>query len=187
MGVRTAVLCPGEEDLPYLEVKTLRAKGSVRCAITCHQLYECYTHFIGGRTLPCVEDGCAGCKAARPARYEAFASVVTLPDRKHQLLRLTRNAVLMLKSGVGPVTSLRGVFMLVERKGSRENGRLCVEVSSDTVPTERLPESPVIFAHLSRIWRIDGLEVLCDERAFVAQLQAFVDDVEASREVKDAG
>lgn len=186
MGIRLACLDPNEDALPYLELVTLRAGARQRGLVTCDKFLEVETHFIGGRTLPCLDEGCAACDLKRPRRYEAFASVVWSHNTKHQIVRLTRNAMLMAKSALIDVCSPRGYVLEIERRTARANGRLVVTVDPTIVPGRKMPDAPDLLAHLARVWRIDGMEVVGDEREYVAQLQAFVSEAVAKGGAKHA-
>lgn len=186
MGVRRTVLDPNEDQLPYLATVTLGAKAKGRAVITCDEAYECFTHFVGGRTLPCLEPECACCTAERPKRYEGFISLIWIVGRRHQLVRMTRNAMMQLKSQTTPSSSLRGRVVLLERKGGRSNGRVEVLVEPETIEVSRLPAKPDLEAHLARIWRVDGLDVTKDERAYVRQLSAFTEESIAKGRAQNA-
>ncbi len=177
MGVRRHVLSPLETDLAYLPVITLGKKQRGRCVITSEEPYEVDVHWLGGRTLPCLESGCGACEAQRPKKYEAYLGVVWSTSRKHEILRLTKAAMFQLKSGLSGRDSIRGSVLAVERKGDRPNGRVIVTVEPLQVEIARLPQSPDLEAHLARIWRVDGIEVTKDERAYVTSLQAFTEGI----------
>lgn len=174
MGVRTVCLDPNEDDLPYIATVTLGAKAKGRGVITCTEPYECYTHYIGGRTLPCMERDCGACAAGRPARYEGFVSLVWMAGRKHEILRMTKNAMFMLKSGMIDSNDYRGTIINVERKTGRANGRVVVFVEPVCIEIAKLPSAPKLEKYLSRIWRVDGIEVLEGDQAYIAQYTQFL-------------
>lgn len=186
MGVSRHVLNPLESDLSYLPVTTLGRKQRGRCVITSDDFYEVDVHWIGGRTLPCLDKECAACKAQRPRKYEAYLGIVWSTSRKHEILRLTKGAMFQLKSQLSCSDSPRGHVLSVERKGDRPNGRVVILVEPLQVEVQKLPASPDLEAHLARIWRVDGIEVTKDEGAYVASLSAFTDEVIERGRAKDA-
>lgn len=176
MGVRTTCLDPSDNPLPYLPCVTLGVRFKGRGVITCDRPYECFTHFVGGRTLPCMEPVCAACSADRPKRYEGFVSVVWVTNRKHEIVRFSWNAMMQLKSQISNQDSLRGLLVQLERKTGRQNGRVQCLVEPISIEVAKLPQTPKLEEHLARIWRVDGISVSTDERAYVAQLSAFIED-----------
>jgi len=175
MGVRVTCLDPRSEDVPYLPVVTVGAKFRGRGVITCAEFYEPYTHYVGGRTLPCLTPICQACLMERPSRYEGFVSVVWIANRKHEIVRITKPAMIQLKLALSGSGSPRGRILQLERKGDKKTGRLACGVEPEQIEVSRLPQAPNLEAHLARIWRVDGMEVTSDERAYIAQLSAFVE------------
>lgn len=176
MGVRRICLDPDDDALPYIPVVTIKPKFKGRMVITCTEPFECCTHFIGGRTLPCLEPECGACDAERPKRYEAFVSGVWVRDKKHEIIRLTTNAMYQLKDRMRGVVDYRGTLLEVERRGERKNGRVVVTVADGFVESARLPERPDLEQHLLKIWRIDGIRVSDDERAYIIALQRHMEE-----------
>jgi len=175
MGVREHVLEVGEQGLPFLPVITLKAKFDGRGVITCERAYEVDVHWIGRRTLPCLDGECQACLKQVPKKYEGYLSVVWMHNRKHEIVRMTRDAMLIFKSQLCSTDSLRGHVLHLVRKGVKSNGRVIPSVEPLEIETARLPKSPDLRAHLAKIWRVDGIEVDHDERAYVAQISEFVD------------
>lgn len=186
MGIRQTVLDPHEDDLPYMPVVTLGARFKGRGVITCSKPFECYTHFIGGRTLPCLEPECGACTAERPRRYEGFVSVVWIVGRKHEIVRMTRGAMLQLKSCSSTVDDWRGMVCEFERKTTRNNGRLLCSPHEGWIEGARLPAKPEIEQHLLRVWRIDGIRVSDDERGYIIALQRHLETTVAKGGKSDA-
>jgi hypothetical protein len=176
MGVSRHVLNPAEADLSYLPVITLGKKQRGRCVITSDEFYEVDVHWIGGRTLPCLETNCEACKAQRPRKYEAYLGIVWSTSLKHEILRLTKGAMFQLKSQLSCSGSPRGHVLSVERKGDRPNGRVTILVEPLQVEISRLPASPDLEAHLARIWRVDGIEVTKEEGEYIRRLSAFTEE-----------
>lgn len=175
MGVRQHVLDVGEQGLPFLPVITLKAKFDGRGVITCDAAYEVDVHWIGRRTLPCLEENCRACLQQVPKKYEGYLSLVWIHNRKHEIVRMTRDAMLILKSQLLQQDSLRGHVVQLVRKGNKSNGRVIPSVEPLEIEQARLPKSPNLEAHLAKIWRVDGIEVNREERAYVAQLSEYVD------------
>lgn len=178
MGISTWKWDSGEPVLPYLPVVTLPARGDWRCLVTCEELFTPHTHWLLGRTLPCMGDDCGACVNELPRRPEAFCSVITAHNRKHQIVRLTREVASTLLRGVSDARPLRGTMFSLKRRGDRENGHVTATVEEAAFETCRLPSPPVLTLHLCRVWRLDGLSVNDDHKLYVAQVADFVRSVE---------
>lgn len=176
MGVRRHVLSADEQSLPHLPLFTLPAKCNGRAIITCDEFYEVDTHFIGRRTLPCMDQNCKACEAKRPIKYEGYVSVVWMQNKRHQILRLTKPAMLQLKSQIPSQNSPRGVALQLQRRGDRPNGQVLVFVEPAQIDVLRLPEPPQLELHLAKIWRIDGIDVASDDAAYVRQLGVWIEE-----------
>lgn len=186
MGVRTTCLSLEDDDLPYIPTVTVGAGFKGRAVVTCDVLYECFTHFIGGRTLPCLEPICHACLRERPKRYEAYVSLVWFSGRKHEIVRLTKGAVFQLKAGLLGRSTMRGSVLQIERKTERNNGRLTTRVEPEMLEIARLPAAPELALHLARVWRIDGMEVNNDTRAYIASMAEFLEKAEQAGKANDA-
>jgi hypothetical protein len=175
MGVATWNWDPGEIELPYLELVTLPARASWRCLATCERLYTPHTHWISGRTLPCIGDDCGACGAELPRRPEGFCSCVTSHDRQHKIVRLTRDATISILRSAGPDRNVRGLIFTLARRGSRDNGHVHAVVDEADCEGRRMPTAPDLLLHLSRVWRIDGWEPQGRLVEYAAQLKLLID------------
>lgn len=185
MGIRTTTLDVDQDELPYIPVVSIGKQFKGRGVVTCHKPFECFTHYIGGRTLPCLEPECGACIAERPRRYEAFVSLVWITGRKHEIVRLTRNAMMQLKSCTASVEDYRGMVVNLERKTQRNNGRVLCSPEDTWIEGVRLPAVPELEQHLLRIWRIDGIRVSDDEQAYIHSLQRHIETTIAKGAKKD--
>jgi len=173
MGIREVELQAGEDDLPFIEVVTLKAGFVGRGYVTCEKPYEVYTHWIGRRTLPCMGKECGACQALVPAKYEGYLSLVWAHNRTQQIVRVTKPAMLQIKSQVQLQPSLRGTILNFERKGKRSNGRVIVRVDALHLEVAKLPQSPDVRRHMMHIWSVDGIECARDERAYIHSINEF--------------
>jgi len=186
MGIRTMCLDPDDEELPYIKIRTLPAKFQGTGVITCTKLWEIQTHYVGYRTLPCLEPDCPQCDSMAPKRYEAFLSVVWTRGRDHEIIRCTQGFVYQLKSQARNIEDLRGMRIEVNRATERRNGRLCCKVLDGWSEGARLPERPDVEAHLMRAFRIDGIRVSDNEREYIIRLIKHAEEAKQKRESKNA-
>lgn len=173
MGIREVELQPGETDVPWMELQTLKAGFVGRGYVTCEKPYEVYTHWIGRRTLPCMGKECGACLAQMTSTYEGYVSLVWAHNRNHGLVRLTKPAMLMLKNQVQLQPSWRGTIVNFERKGKAKNGRVVVRVDALQLEVHKLPQIPDLRRQMARIWSVDGIEVARDERAYIHSINEF--------------
>jgi len=186
MGINTTCLNPGDEQLPYVQIVTLRPSQKGKIYLTCDQPYECYTHYVGGRTLPCMTDGCAACEDRRPKKYEGFIAGVWAGSKRHEIVRLTIAGMMQLKQSIPQGESWRGTAVEIERKGIRNNGRVVVHVLQTIVEGSKLPAALPLEDHLLRVWRIDGIRATDSEQLYIRQYQAWLEEVAQFKEKKDA-
>jgi hypothetical protein len=186
MGINTTCLDPGDDHLPYVQIVTLKASQKGRMVVTCNQPYEVYTHYIGGRTLPCMGEDCAACAEHRPKKYEGFVSGVWAGSKRHEILRLTIAGMMQAKTAIPKLESWRGFVFDIERKGTRNNGRVVIHVQPQALESTRLPAGLELEDHLLRVWRIDGIRATDDERSYIFQYQQWLDEVREAKEKKDA-
>jgi len=173
MGIREVQLRAGDDDLPFVEIVTLKAGFTGRGYVTCDEPYEVMTHWVGRRTLPCLGENCGACQAHVPAKYEGYVSLVWSHSRTHQIVRMTKPAVLQLKNQTAQLPSLRGSILSFERKGKRANGRVLVRVEALVVESIKLPLQLDLRRHMIHVWRVDGIEVHQDERLYIHNLNEF--------------
>ncbi len=143
----------------------------MRLAVTCFELLQIDTHFMGRRTLPCIENDCPGCQAKKPRRYEAYVSGVRGSDSKHLIYALTGGAVHAIIPFMANVTQLRGHIITLTRSGTRPNGMLRAEVDETMLDPTRLPQAPNLLEHMYAIWGLDQSHLGQDEAQWANQVR----------------
>lgn len=163
---------PRRGDRPHLPLVRLPARAQWRVAITCWELLQIDTHFIGRRTLPHFDDACPGCAAKRPLRYEAYVSAVRSADAKHLIIALTLQCVNSFIDQVPNSKQLRGHILDIERVGPRTNGMLKAQLDEKMINTTRLPEAPNLWEHMAAIWNLDSNHIGSDNPDYREALSA---------------
>lgn len=158
MGCATWSYNADEPEVPYLPVLTLPAKCEWKMIVTCEKLFLPHTHWLRGRTLPCMGDGCGACGAEMPRRPEGFVSVVASHNRKHFILRVTRDVAIVLLRHADARHPLRSTMFTAKRRGEKPNGHVQASVDDLQFEVARLPAAPNVELHLLRVWRVDGWE-----------------------------
>lgn len=185
MGIFQRPLEPNDDGLPYMETVTLKPSFKGWGVFTCSKLFETRTHWIGRRTLPCLTPTCPACDAERPRAYEAFASILWASDKQHQIVRLPQGPVYQLKELLRGTDDWRGVGIEFVRKGKDRNGRIVCRLMERFVESARLPADPDLEAQLMKIFRIDGIRVSDDERAYIIALTRHIEETKLAREKRD--
>lgn len=171
MAIRTYDSPPPESDRPHLPIVRVPASGNIRLAITCFELLQVPTHFMGRRTLPCLDHHCPGCADQRPARYEAYVSGIRSGDKRHCIYALTPGAARLLLSGVPNPTQLRGHIIEIKRAGRRPNGTLRVDHDEHMVSADKLPPAPNLMEHMLHIWGLDSSHLANDHPEYAARVK----------------
>ena len=146
---------PKGPRLPHLPLTTVRASKEIRGLITCERILGVGTHFLGGRTQPHYKGHCAGCEALLPIRPEAYVSILTVKPTNHILCRLTLDPWNAILDQAPNRKMLRGLHVTLKRSGARDNSRLLAKIDEFDYSQVRLPEPPLLIAHLMLIWGID--------------------------------
>ena len=138
--------------LPHIALTRLPPNGNIRGAITCTKPLSAWCHFIGNRTLPCVDTHCPGCAANRRRIRECYVSLWTVAPSRHIITVLTPAAELNLCDGLPNPENSRGHIITINREGKRANGRVRCTVSGEMAISSHLPTAPDLKAHLHLIW-----------------------------------
>lgn len=141
-----------ESRPPSLPLRRIRAGEKLSMFLTCREPLQVWTHFVGGRTLPHLTEGCPGCERNRPKRYEGYFSGVLIPEEKHVIVGVPAGACCSILDAQGDSGSLRGRGVVFERRGKRPNGQVVGELRKSSVHDGGLPKEPNLYDHLCRVW-----------------------------------
>lgn len=178
MALSRPVRPPAKAELPHLPLMRLPAKGDWLLGITCWELFQVETHFIGRRTLPCVTENCPGCEAKKPRRYEAYLSGIRAHDKRHILVALTPGAAHQLLDAVSSETQLRGHVIRLVRQGTRPNGMLRLELQDHMLDQSRMPNAPDLEKHMLAIWGLDQSHTAQDHGAYAEAVKHAFDSTD---------
>lgn len=161
--------------LPHLPLERVKPASQIHGVITCNTYLGVWTHFIGGRTLPCTAPTCPGCEAQRRKGWEAYLSIWTNKPSRHIIAALTPGAALQLTDAAPDPGQLRGNWITIRRHGSRPNGKLLVELQLVEVNVGCLPPPPDLKAHMYKIWGLD-VDEMPDDHPLFAVREQLIDD-----------
>ena len=111
------------------------------------------THYIGGRTQPCLGQMCACVTSSKPlkARWTGYAMAQEIKVRKLCVAVLTEEAKRTCPELADKLVDLHGAKLTVRRRGPRKNGPLSAAVEVGKWP--RVGRSPVELREvLKRTW-----------------------------------
>jgi len=167
---RWEVSPPDRDRLQHLPLRRIGAQTSLKAAITSPAILGVLTHFMGGRTLACIQGDCPGCTAKLPQRWEGYLGVWTTKPCKHIILAVTPGAALGIGDTAPDPVNLRGLYLTVERLGRRANSRLQARVEEVELGQIKLPEIPDLKAHLLHIWGLDQAHLGTDNPDYAAEV-----------------
>lgn len=122
--------------------------------ITCYDLIGCYTHWWGGRTVPCENETCEACKANTPARWHCYLSILEAGSRDHFIFECTGKAAAAFMEWKESDQKLRGAMMYAHRPKRRRNSRVEIILKPFDISGVILPEPPDLERAMSVIWQI---------------------------------
>lgn len=122
--------------------------------VTSEDLLGCYTHFWGGRTLPCEEPNCKACIENVPARWHAYVAVLQAGTMKHCILETTAGPSLSLVDYRNTYHTLRGCRIDASRQGSNANARIHFHCTPLDLSKINMPPEPDLHKVLATIWRL---------------------------------
>lgn len=164
---------PTPNALPYLPLERIKPGVTFRGLITSHTVLGVMTHFLGGRTLACIEGECPGCLASQPARWEGYLSVLTPSPSRHIIIAITPGAAMGIADSATDPAALRGSLVILERGGKRPNSRLRARVEQAEAYGRGLPPAPDLKAHLIHIWGLDQSHTAQDHPDYVNRVKEF--------------
>ncbi len=151
---------PDREDhvrgLPLLRTP---ASGKIQACITSPFVLGCYTHYWGGRTVPCEKPDCEACNASMPYRWHGYLSAILKKSHEHVILEFTAQACDAFDDYVKHHGQLRGCAIECYRRPSSHNGRVIVQTQPADLGQVTLPDPPNIPSLLCKMWNVPMPEV----------------------------
>ena len=145
---------PEETEGRGLPLLRTPAHGKINACITSPFLLGCYTHYWGGRTVPCEKPKCEACEASMPYRWHGYVSAILRNSREHVLLEFTAQACDALDAYTTANGQLRGCAIECFRRPATANGRVIVKAIRAELGEMILPDPPDIPKMLCKMWNI---------------------------------
>lgn len=169
---------PEERRGVGLPIRRTPAAGVLAAVITSPDMLGAYTHYYGGRTVPCARPDCKACADGLPYRWHGYVSAWDLRTAEHVLLEVTAAGAEPLVEYHRSHGTLRGCEIRASRPTKRHNGRVAIHTRPYDLKTARLPREPNLLAVLAHLWSLP-LEALQDAHPRVHQSRAVIQDSDA--------
>lgn len=137
-----------------LPIRRTPAARPLVVVITSEDLVGCFTHYYGGRTVPCEAPDCPACQDQTPYRWHAYIGVLETRTHEHVLLELTAQATDPLIAYRARHGTLRGCLIEATRAHNRQNGRVVLRCKPADLQQINLPPPPSIERALSILWNL---------------------------------
>lgn len=166
----------GDEGMRYQIIRT-GPKGIKGPIVTSHDQLGLYTHWAGGRTLPCVKAKCECCEQNIARRWYGYLMVFSIKQDRQYLFEYTAAAAPTVDAYWVKHRTLRGAKLAGERQGDRANGRLTLFLSPPQSDVEPLPKAPERIALLSQMWSVPLDQFLAPQTNAKLEAAEFIDKI----------
>lgn len=129
-------------------------RGKLELYILSNDLLGCWTHFFGGRTVPCTGEDCEACKAGSSGRWHGYVSAVEVKTHERVIFECTASAAEHLAAYRAKHGTLRGCHTLASRTSARPNARVQLRSKPLDQAEVQLPLPMNVQAALCHIWGI---------------------------------
>ena len=162
------------------ELRRTPADRPIRAIATSNTIEVCWTHFWGGRTVPCEKPVCEACEALSPARPHCYLSAMNPENGDHFLFECTAGAAAPFQYWIATYGTLRGCFFQAVRPKRRRNSRVEITCKPADLTKITLPNPPNIPLAMAVIWQIPGSAVQAPGEAG-SSLPAQADSIQIDR------
>lgn len=161
---------PAEDKKSGYRLERTPPDGTFTGIVTCTELVGCYTHYWGGRTMPCERPDCPACNSNSPTRWHAFLSSWNPSTHDHVIFQCTAKAAAAFEEYQASHGTLLGCAFRAHRPKRRRNAQVVIDCRPADLTKLRLPQAPNIMQAMAVIWQIPGAALVADEAARGAPL-----------------
>ncbi len=144
------------------DLKRTPADRPLRAIVTSEDLSVCWTHYWGGRTVPCESPECEACKALSPSRSHCYLTAIDCTTREHFLFECTALAAVPFTIYRDSYHTLRGCLFQASRPKRRRNAKVEILCKPADLTKITLPQPPDIPRAMAVIWQLPGTAVKSD-------------------------
>jgi len=145
---------PPLDRQPYVPILSPGPGRTITGVILSDALVGVFTHWYDGRTVPCYHGPggvCALCQWA-PRRWKGYVALLWNGTPRQGMAEITLDAVRGCPRLADKDVSLRGLRLVLQRKGRVPNGPVTATVSPSPFQIESLPVPFTVQDALLRIW-----------------------------------
>ncbi len=150
---------PDKTERRGYDLRRTPADKPIKGLITCDKLIGCYTHWWGGRTMPCENEGCEACQSNTPSRWHCYLSLFESGTHDHIIFECTAKAALPITEFLQDNPTLRGIMLTAWRPKRRRNARVEIFLKPIDISSVKLPKAPDLIQVMSVIWQLPGAAV----------------------------
>lgn len=134
------------------DIVRCRAGKSLKGIMLAGDVCGAYTHWYGGKTVPCNGLTCPACSMNVEVRWHGYLPLYNTTTRNTIIAEITTAAVEPIDRWFREKRSLRGAFIEIMRGADRANAPLKSRVSDGPLPMEALPTAPHVREILEKMW-----------------------------------
>lgn len=146
--------CPPKPG-PRIEICRLRANQAVELIVYSEKIHGFWTHWLGSCSGPCYKDRkhCPHCKNGMPRRWKGYLFCWHGGMSDSAFVELTPTAAKSIRDITGPVASLRGYRMLVQRgNGNKAWLKVTLRSKHQDVSDSVMPDPVSPKKTLMQLW-----------------------------------
>jgi hypothetical protein len=160
---------PKEARKKTYTLKRCPTGGKLMGIVTVDNMVGCYTHWYGGKTLPCQSPDCKPCKEGVPKRWHSYVAAWNPKSNEEFLFECTGQGAEYFEHYRSIAGTMKGCLFIAERLGTKQNGRVVITTKPADLSSIRLPEPLNLISVLSVIWQIPTTSVLPPDVGLIRQ------------------
>jgi hypothetical protein len=146
---------PDEADRYTATLIRVKPGRPIRGICASPHMLGCWTHWFGGRTIPCDQPDCIPCESQTSRRWHAYLHLWSPASHHSAILEITALAARELEPYIEQHHTLRGAEIDVQRSNQRPNSPLIIVARPADLQRFQLPEPLDIIAAMSRMWEVN--------------------------------
>lgn len=144
---------PRDDGVKFVELMRISPLTPLRAFIVSNEFVGVETHFIGGRTLPCIgrKNGCTCADGTVSTRWKGYLGVEMPATGRLALVELTKKGLESCPEILAKNGALRGFRITIARTHKNKNSPQRIELESMRMPVRLAPHF-CIRTQLLAIW-----------------------------------
>lgn len=148
---------PPESDTETtVEVRRVAPGRPIRGIVLSHDLAGRFTHWFGGRTVPCHDGECKACNESVERRWKGWLAIYNPDTRGICILEITPKTVPPIDEYFRAHRTLRGAQITASRIGKKDNGKVVATLCSGPIHNDDLPTCPQVEKVLLKMWGVEA-------------------------------